>query len=115
MTSKKTRVLTVRVEEGLYKELQKQAKKRGRSVAQYTRELIYSFHYPTGEIVNRLEENKVKLDYSIENAREYLETLIEYSQSLQNAMEDFGKKIEGGAIQFPLKEREEKMKVGFDN
>ena len=106
MTSKKTRVLTVRVEEGLYKELQKQAKKRGGSVAQYTRELIYSFHYPTGEILGRLEENKNKLDYSIENAREYLGRLIVYSDDLKEAITDFEKKIDGGAIQFPLKERE---------
>ena len=70
------------------------------------RELLYSYHYPTGEIVSRLEENKLKLDYSIENTREYLEELISYSESLQEAMLDFRKKIKGGVIQFPLKERE---------
>jgi len=106
MTSQKTKVLATRIENRLYKEIEKEAKKRKISLAQYLRELLYSYHYPTSEIVSRLEENKLKLDYSIDNAREYLEELQSYSESLQEAFIDFQKKIEGGAIQFPLVERE---------
>ncbi len=106
MASQKTKVLATRIEQELYKEIEKQAGKRGISIAQYLRELLYSYHYPTSEIVVRLEENKLKLDYSIENAKEYLEKLLDYSMGLQEAMEDFKKKVEGGAIQFPLRERE---------
>jgi len=106
MAKNKTKVLASRVEPELYAEIEKQAEQRGISIAQYLRELLYSYHYPTGEIVSRLEENKLKLDYSIDNAREYLERLQVYSEGLQEAMKDFQKKVEGGAIQFPLRERE---------
>jgi len=102
----KTKVISVRLEKELYEVMEKQADKKKESIAQYLRGILYSYHYPTGEIVSRLEENKNKLDSSIENTREYLQELIDYSNSLQEAMKDFEKKIEGGAIQFPLKERE---------
>lgn len=108
MTKKKTKILASRVEPELYKEIEDQAEKRGISIAQYIRELLYSYHYPTGEILTRLEENKLKLDYSIDNAKEYIEKLQDYSEGLQVAMKDFQKKVEGGAIQFPLREGEAK-------
>jgi 2-hydroxy-3-keto-5-methylthiopentenyl-1-phosphate phosphatase len=106
MAGQKTKVLATRIEKDLYQEIEKQADKKGISLAQYLRELLYSYHYPTSEIVSRLEVNRLKLDYSIDNAREYLEKLQNYSTSLQEAFIDFEKKIEGGAIQFPLRERE---------
>ena len=102
----KTKVLASRLEPELYKEIERQANKRGLTIAQYLRELLYSYHYPTSEIVSKLEENKYRIDSSIENAKEYFEELIAYSKSLEVAMRDFQKKVEGGAIQFPLRERE---------
>jgi len=101
-----TKVISLRLERELYKELEKQAQKRGESISQYLREILYSYHYPTKEILSRLEENKYKLDYSIDNAQEYFENLMKYSEGLNKSLEDFKRKIEGGAIQFPLKERE---------
>lgn len=98
----KTKVISVRLEEELYKELELQAKERKEAVSQYVRELLYSYHYPTEEILKRLEENKSRIDYSIQNAGEYIDRLLNFSETLQEALEDFGRKVEGGAIQFPL-------------
>jgi iron-sulfur cluster repair protein YtfE (RIC family) len=102
MGAGKTKLISVRLEEELYKELEAQAKKRKEAVSQYVREVLYSFHYPTEEILKRLEENKSRLDYSIQNAGEYIDRLLNFSETLQEALEDFGRKVEGGAIQFPL-------------
>jgi hypothetical protein len=98
----KTKVISVRLEEELYKELELQANERKEAVSQYVRELLYSYHYPTEEILKRLEENKSRIDYSIQNAGEYIDRLLNFSETLQEALEDFGRKVEGGAIQFPL-------------
>lgn len=102
MGAGKTKVISVRLEEELYKELEAQAKKRKEAISQYVREVLYSFHYPTEEIVNKLEENKSRLDYSIQNAGEYLGELESFSRNLQEALIDFQRKIKGGVIQFPL-------------
>ena len=123
MGAGKTKVISVRLEEELYKELELQAKKRKEAVSQYVRELLYSYHYPTEEILKRLEENKSRIDYSIENAGEYLDKLMGFSDDLEEAIKDFGRKVQGGAIQFPLmtskriKEsaREEGKKVRYEN
>ena len=106
MGAGKTKVISLRIEEGLYRELEKYSSKRGVSIAQYMREILYSYHYPTKETISMLEENKVKLDSSIENAREYFERLMEYSDYLRNAIDDFEKKVNSGAIQFPLRKGE---------
>jgi predicted DNA-binding protein len=118
----KTKVISVRLEEELYKELELQAKKRKEAVSQYVRELLYSYHYPTEEILKRLEENKSRIDYSIENAGEYLDKLMGFSDDLEEAIKDFGRKVQGGAIQFPLmtskrikeRAREEGKKVRYE-
>ena len=54
MTSKRTRVLTVRVENELYEELIKHSQKAG-GVAQYVREILYTFLYSSVK-VNELHE-----------------------------------------------------------
>lgn len=110
MGTGKTKVISVRLEEELYKELEAQAQKRKEAISQYVREVLYSFHYPTEEIVNKLEENKSRLDYSIQNAGEYLEQLESFSSNLQEALIDFQRKIKGGVIQFPLMVSENTMK-----
>ena len=102
MGAGKTRVISVRLEEELYKKLEEQANERKEAVSQYVREVLYSFHYPTEEILKRLEENKNRIDYSIQNAGEYIDRLMGFSQDLQGALQDFQRKVEGGAIQFPL-------------
>lgn len=102
MGAGKTRVISVRLEEELYKKLEEQAKERKEAVSQYVREVLYSFHYPTEEILKKLEENKSLLDYSIQNAGEYLDKLMGFSEDLQVAIKDFERKVDGGAIQFPL-------------
>jgi len=105
----KSQVIGTRVGEELYKQIEKEAQKRKETVSEYVRSLLYSIHFPTGEILSTLEENKNKLDYSIDNAREYVETLIGFSESLQTALEDFQKRVESGAVQIPLKERRRKV------
>ena len=102
MGAGKTRVISVRLEEELYKKLEEQANERKEAVSQYVREVLYSFHYPTEEILKRLEENKNRIDYSIQNAGEYIGRLLNFSEDLQEALEDFQRKVEGGVIQFPL-------------
>jgi predicted DNA-binding protein len=106
MGAGKTKVISLRIEEELYRELEKYSSKKSIAIAQYVREILYSYHYPTKETISMLEDNKVKLDSSIENAREYFEKLMEYSDYLRTAIDDFEKKVNSGAIQFPLRREE---------
>jgi len=86
MGAGKTRVISVRLEEELYKKLEEQAKERKEAVSQYVREVLYSFHYPTEEILKKLEENKSLLDYSIQMV----------SKRVKKAARGAGKKVKNG-------------------
>jgi len=111
----KTKVLTVRVEEELYRKLQDDSK--GNGVAQYVRELVYSFYYPkvkleelhriiessskTSEVLRKFEERKEKIEESIHKSQESIEHLKELDREFSNSLKELARMVKEGIEEIP--------------
>ena len=113
----KTKVLTVRVEEGLYRKLQEDSQEVG-GVAQYVRELVYNFYYPkvkleelhkilevksnkTSELLKQVEERKEKLEESIGKSKESIEHLQELEKAFNDWLKELNRMVKAGIEEIP--------------
>lgn len=112
----KTRVLTVRVEENLYKKLQGEANSQG--VAQYVRGLIYDFYFPkmkleelhriiehkgnkTSELLKAVEERKARIEESIKTSKESIEHLQDLNRGFDGVLKDLSRMVKEGVEEIP--------------
>lgn len=113
----KTKVLTVRVDDELYRKLQEDSKEVG-GVAQYVRELVYNFYFPkikldelhklievrgnkTSEILKGFEERKEKIEDSIVKSRENIEHLEDLNKGFEGVMKELRGMIKKGIEEIP--------------
>jgi len=114
----KTKVLTVRVEEGLYRKLQEDSQEVG-GVAQYVREILYTFLYSsvkvnelhevltlksskTSTILKQVEERQEELEKSIENSRKNVKHLEELNSSILEFMNSLNEMVKEGIEEIPM-------------
>jgi len=113
----KTKVLAVRVEEGLYRKLQEDSQEVG-GVAQYVRELVYNFYYPkvkleelhkileirsnkTSELLKQVEERKEKLEESIGRSKESIEHLQALEKAFNDWLKELNRMVKAGIEEIP--------------
>lgn len=111
----KTRVLTVRVEEELYKKLQEDSQNEG--VAQYIRGLIYDFYFPkmkleelhriiehkghkTSDVLKGVEERKARIEESIKTSKESIEHLQDLNKGFDGILKELSRMVKEG-IEIP--------------
>jgi hypothetical protein len=117
MGAGKTKVISLRIEEELYRELIKHSQKAG-GVAQYVREILYTFLYSsmrveefhkvlvlksskTSNILKQVEERKEEIEKSIEASRENIKQLEEMSTSISGVLNDLNRMVREGIEEIP--------------
>lgn len=112
----KTRVLTVRVEENLYKKLKGDANSEG--VAQYVRGLVYDFYYSRvkleelhktiemkgnkiSDFLKLVEERKARIEESIKTSKESIEHLQDLNRGFDGLLKDLSRMVKEGIEEFP--------------
>ncbi|WP_297899832.1 ribbon-helix-helix protein, CopG family [uncultured Methanobrevibacter sp.] len=112
--SAKNKIISLRVEEDLYNELEKQAEAEGENISNIVREMIYAFVYSQSkyrelnkvitvkgenikEFINEVEGRRELINKSLLSSRDYIEQLENMNSLFEDVMKSLEEQVKRGA------------------